>query len=806
MRLLSIGYWHHFAYMAISMALLGFGAAGSVLFILYNRISDHPDVSLLFLAGLTAISFPVAFSLSQKVGLDPLQLIWQKTQWFKMFLTYLLMALPFMLAGGIAGFILTGAGEKIHRMYAIDLSGAGLGALIIVPALYVASPWRLLPILSCIVLFGAIGFCIRMKRPYFEAIILLSACVLLGIVYMIMPPLPKIHESKGLPMTLALPDARIEMEKMGPLGIIHVVGSSQIRYIPGLSLAFGQDSEYGEKDIPKQKAIFVDADGLSPITSFSKDPEKLACLDFTSMALPFHIRDMQKMLIIGAGGGMDILLGILNHVPEIVAIESNRQIADLLINPFADFSGHLYSRPDVRLEVRKARHFLRSTEERYDLIQMSMTDSFVNSAGGLHSAAENYLYTSQAFKQYLKHLTGPGIIAVTRWLKLPPRDSLRILSTALSAIRDISKETRPEKHFMIIRSWKTFTILISRRRFSMDEVSRAKKFCNERSFDMVFYAGMKAEEANRYDVQKIPYYFNGASELCGPNPESFIKDYLFDISLTTDDRPFFSDFLKWEKINYLFRSYGREWFGFVEMGNIFILATLAQASIAGIFLVLVPLLFLKRLEKSSFMGKISPGLSDIIGVIIYFGFIGSGFMFMEMALLPRFTLLLSQPVYAASLVLATILVFAGLGSLIVRRIEIVTKKILWISILILSCWVLVQVLAGDWFFNRILGQPLLYRLAFSVSFIAIPSFFLGWPFPLGFRFIAMKYPNLAPWAWGINGCASVTGAVLGKIIAMSLGFQFLTLTACVVYFFAVLTFHFAFRMGHDRIPLKTLRP
>ena len=128
MRLLSIGQWHHFVYMVISMALLGYGAAGSILFITFDRIRGQLDKWLVCLAGATAVSFPLAFSLSQRVGLDPLQLVWQPAQWWSMLLTYLLMAIPFLLAGGIVGIILTGAGEKAHRMYAVDLLGAGLGA------------------------------------------------------------------------------------------------------------------------------------------------------------------------------------------------------------------------------------------------------------------------------------------------------------------------------------------------------------------------------------------------------------------------------------------------------------------------------------------------------------------------------------------------------------------------------------------------------------------------------------------------------------------------------------------------------
>ena len=803
MRLLSIGQWHHFAYMAISLALLGFGAAGSMLFILYNRIREQVDAVLPILSGLTSISFPLTFLLSQEVGLDPLQLIWQPTQWFKMLLTYLLMSIPFLLAGGIVGITLTGAGEKTHRMYAVDLFGAGVGALCIIPALFACPPWKLLPLLSCVLLFCSIGFCFPFKKSRIPIFILSATGIVLLLTYIMIPPLPKIHESKGLPMTLSIPDAEIELTRSGPLGWIQVVGSSQIRYVPGLSLKFGLNGEKEAAFIPEQKAIFVDADGLSPITSYKGNPRELEYLDFTSMALPFHMgRKMEKMLSVGVGGGMDILMGILHRVSNITALEANRQIADLLIHPFADFSGSLYSRDDVRLEICEARQFLQSTRNRYDIIQVSMTDSFVNSAGGLHSATENYLYTREACAQYLAHLTDSGILAISRWLKLPPRDSLRIISTILSVLKNDPAFHHPGEHLFFIRSWKTFTILLSKSPFSLQEIRRAGEFCEKRNFDIAYYAGMKPVEANRYDIQERPYHFMGASALCGPDADSFLKNYLFDVSPTTDNRPFFLYFFKWKKGLDLIHFYGRELFNFAEMGHIFVIGTLAQASVAGVLLILLPLFLYRHFNRSSVTGRMPLKVFEMMGIIAYFGLIGSGFMFIEMAFLPLFTLVLSSPVYAASVVLASILVFAGLGSLSVKGIEVYTKKVLWISLTVISCWFLLYALLGDQLFKMVLGLPFPHRLFFSVLFISIPSFFLGRPFPVGLRFIGRKWSEMVPWAWGINGCASVTGAVLGKLIAVSFGFRLLLFTSCVLYLFAVMIFHFGFGSLRNRDVLQ----
>ncbi|MBN1627291.1 MAG: hypothetical protein JW944_12280, partial [Deltaproteobacteria bacterium] len=331
MRLLSISMWYHFAYMVISMALLGFGASGSILFLTYNWIKRDLYYWLIILAATTSISFPLCFSLSQKIGLDPLQIIWQPVQWILMWVNYFLMSIPFLLAGSIIGIILTSTAEKAHRMYAIDLLGAGLGALIILPALYSGPPWTLLPFLGFVILISAIGCCKKISRPIFGIGILLIAGSILVITNFLIPANPKIHSAKALPMTLSLPDARIEASRYSPMGIIDVVESAQIRHFPGLSLNFGLKPEAGEANIPAQKAIFIDADGLSPITSFSGDTKELGCLDYTSIALPYHIRDQKKALVVGAGGGSDILLGLFNNAKEITGLEANRQIADLML-------------------------------------------------------------------------------------------------------------------------------------------------------------------------------------------------------------------------------------------------------------------------------------------------------------------------------------------------------------------------------------------------------------------------------------------------------------------------------------------
>jgi spermidine synthase len=591
---------------------------------------------------------------------------------------------------------------------------------------------------------------------------------------------------------MTFPDARVEAEREGPLGLIHVVGSSLIREVPGLSLNYGLDGKGQEGILPQQKALFSDGDALSTITGFKGDLNELEHLDFTTMALPYHVRRPERVLVVGAGGGTDVLLALKEKASRIIALESNAQVAELMTGPFAAFSGHLYSKPEVQLLIREARQFLHGTEDRFDLIQLSLLDSFGGSAAGLYSAAESYLYTTEAFGLYLSRLSHSGILAVTRWLKLPPRDSLRVFSTALSALREAGISQKPEQHIVLIRSWKTSTLLVSRAPFTPEEIEKVTAFRDRRSFDVDYYAGITEDMTNRYDVQKEAYAFKGATSLAGSESEIFLRNYPFDVSPTTDDRPYFSHFFRWDKAWTLLKQLRREFLPFVEIGYILIIATLVQAVIAGGALILLPLLGLRRAGEWA-RGGLSA--QEVLGTLFYFGSIGLAFMFLEMALLPKYILLLSHPIYSTAVVLGAVLVFAGCGSLTVRHLE---SKSLWVAVTCVCAWVLVQALLEERLFGWALGWPFGGRLALTAVMVGTLSFFLGWPFPMGLRETSGRFPSLVPWAWGINGCASVIGAVLGKMISMSAGLRMTMLIAALLYLISALVFRFLFRERTER--------
>lgn len=791
MRTLSYALWHHLASMVISMALLGFGAAGSLLFLLQKRVRQNPDAFLAGLAACTALAYPVSLILFRAARLDPLALVWRADAWTNLVAAYLALALPFLFAGGIVGITLSRAGERTPRMVGIDLLGAGCGALSVIPALSMAAPWELVPLLSALVLLAGIP-CARIGRDPFRrgAGLGISAGLVLATV-LAFSLAPEVHPAKGLPQTLALPDARVEACRQGPLGLIHVVGSRHIHQVPGLSLQFGAERR---ESLPEQKGLFVDGAGPSPIMRFTGDPGDRAHLDYTPPALAYHIRRPDRVLVMGLGGGSDVQLALHHHTTRIHALEPDRHVVSLLSGPFGDYAGGIYDLPGVRLIVDEPRRFLRATGDSYDLIQLGPAGFGGAGAGAHYAASTDYLRTTEAFERCLARLDRHGMLSLTCWLQIPPRDSLRLAATALEALRG-SRVPDPAAGLLVIRSWATATILASPSPFTEKEIRKAQAFCQKRNFDTVFFSGMEAAQANRYDRGVRAWYHEGLSGLIGPESGAFLESYLYDVTPPRDDRPYFSRFFRWDRALEIFRHFRGEGLPRMESGYLFLLAALIQALLAGGALILLPPLFLRRDPAAQ---EKKQGLPT--GALLYFACPGLGFMFFEMALLPKYTLLLAHPVIAASAVLSTLLVFAGLGSLSLYRLKAPPAHLLRVGVLVLSLWFVVMAVAGARVFAAALAWNDAARWAFAAGTLAVPAFFLGWTFPLGLRRVSERRPGLVPWAWGVNSCASVVGAILGQCLAMSWGLNGVMMAGLALYALAAALFH---RLDRGREPVAS---
>ncbi|MGZ8496641.1 MAG: SAM-dependent methyltransferase, partial [Candidatus Binatia bacterium] len=432
-----------------------------------------------------------------------------------------------------------------------------------------------------------------------------------------------------------------------------------------------------------------------------------------------------------------------------------------------------------------ARGFLQNSEQLYDIVQISLLDSFAAAAGGLHGLGESTIYTLEAMRALLDRLAPEGLLAITRWNSVPPRDSLKLFATAVQALRDRGVDD-PGNRLAWICGWRTATLLVKNGALSGEDSAVVRAFSRERGFDLAWLPGMREDESNRFNLLDRPWFYQGASALLGPDPGAFFAAYKFDVSPATDDRPYFFHTLKTSTLLELLRMPERAGFNLVEWGYPVLLATLGQALVASILLILSPLLALRRAPPGS---RYRP--QPRVRVVLYFAALGLAFMFIEMTFIQRFQLFLGHPVYAVSAVLCAFLVFAGLGSGAARAFALrvggdrLAARIAVAGIAVLAAAHLL--LLGN-LFKHLTALPLLLKLPISILAIAPLAFCMGMPFPLGLGRIQSDVPPLLPWAWGINGCASVVSAILASLLALHLGFTMVLLIAVALYALAALMY------------------
>jgi hypothetical protein len=787
-RLFSIAQWHHFAHMIISLALLGFGASGTAISLTQRWLmgnqwksdevarrfhNTYTTCGLLYSIGVVG-----CFVLHQYVPFNPLMLVWQPSQVLSIFVLYLILSLPFFFGAACIGLALLRFAGNVNRLYFFDLFGSGIGALGIIVTMYLIPPAQNLTLIS------AVGFCAVLianweswKTRQWRRIVPITGLAAAFIGYLLFNPISiKISPYKGLSSTLNFPDAQILNERHSPFGLLHVVRSGLIRAVPGLSLN-------AQQPVQPQLGIFTDADGMTAITDFRGDLSKLGYLGDTTSAVAYHLIELPHVLVLGAGGGGDVLNALYHGAVSVDAVELNPQVLELVAKEHKDFAGHIYG-PDspypVQVHVAEARGFVRATTKRYDLIQIALLDSVSASAAGTHALSESYLYTVEAFTDLYQHLTPGGIISITRWLKTPPRDMIRLFGTAVVALEQ-SDGAVPAQQLAMIRGWRTGTLLIKKGTFNAADRAAIQNFCRERSFDLAYYPQMPEVEANRYNQLAEPIFFRAAQAILSNDRKQFYEGYPFNIRPTTDNRPYFFQFLRFDSLVQMVRTVGRSAIPFIEWGYLLLIATLIQAVLAGVVLILIPLFFLKREDTSSITHN---SRFTNWQVFVYFLSLGVGFMFIEMSFIQKFLLLLANPTYAVAVVLCAFLLFAGLGSLFSLKLRAIGKlrqPPIAVAIGMLSVIALVYLQLLPPIFHRFLASSDVLKIAVSIGLIAPLAFFMGMPFPLGIDRLQRHHPHLIAWAWGINGYASVVSAILATCLAIAFGFNIVILLAVGIY-------------------------
>ena len=766
-RVLSIVQWHHFAYMIISLALLGYGVSGTFIAMFRRTLEPRFEQAFAICAFAFSVAMVACFMVGQRVPFNALEIIWDRMQVLNLALMYLVFFVPFFFAACCVGLALTCRSEAISRLYFFDLVGAGTGALLTIGVLLLVFPQSALIVLVALPLVASVlvgnrgAGVLPLRIGQFAWLVTLAVIVFNGGMSL------RASEYKGLSQAMQVVDSRVLAQLSSPLGLLTVVDSPTVpvRLAPGLS--------FNARDIPpEQLAVFTDADGMSAITRYDGDPDSIAYLADVTAALPYQLLDRPDVLILGAGGGSDVLLALYHEANRIDAVELNPQMTEFVANTFGDFAGHIYDDPRVTVHTAEARGYVAQNERQYDLIQIGLLDSFAAAGAGVHALNESYLYTVEAVREYLADLEPGGMVAITRWVKAPPRDSLKLAATAIEALEQQGVRD-PGKRMAVIRSWNTVTLLIRNGVFPDSDIDVIRKFASSHSFDTAYFPGISNTDANRFNLLDRPWLHDGIQAMLGDGADRFFEDYKYFIEPATDDRPYFSHFFKWRSLPEVMamRTFGGA--GLIEWAYLIVVTTLAQAAVIGSVLILLPLSRMKR----TWTGGARFGT--------YFLVLGLAFLFVEMAFIQKFTLFLSHPLYAVAVVLASFLVFAGAGSAISMRMaeRTAARGLRPVSIAVagIAGIAVVYLFVLPPLFGRFIGATDGLRILLSIVLIAPLAFFMGMPFPLGLRRVAERAPDFVPWAWGINGFASVISAVLATLLAIHIGFTAVIVLAILLY-------------------------
>lgn len=740
-RLLSVVLWYHFAFLSISLALLGLGVPG-VWYALRSRgWSAAVELRRLLISAGLAIPLSILFIVK---GVPFVRGTWEMQDAAVMdpavTVTMVAILIPFLLLGAAVCVLLMQApGRRIGRMYAADLIGATCGAAVVVPLMYVIATPHLLASLGLAPLAAAVLLDARWRIPAGIALALFVALAW--------------GEPFQLRYTKKYEESSILHEKWSPTGRIAVFPDVFYKSDPDEAFTWGMGSNWEPQAIEQ---LWIEQDGSAgtPIHRWSGPPEELPHLWYDVTSFVYEVSHPRVVCVIGAGGGRDVLAALQAGATEISAVELNPATIDAMTGPFREFSGNLYGQPQVRPIASEGRSFLTRTPQRFDAIQISMVDSWAATSAGAFSLSENYLYTLEAFELYWNRLSADGILSVSRWMLYSHlAESLRLAQLVKEQL-DRTGVEHPARHLAIVQGGAVATFLISKSPFSDADYARIDEICAERGFVRHWPA-----DENTPANSPIP-------ELLTRGGEAFERSGL-DLSPPTDDRPFFFQAVP------ILGKVDRELIGRLSVNEQSVM--LLRSLVAAMSALTAALFFLPFLVHRK-LGRV-PELWRGSG---YFCAIGLAFLLMEAAWIQRFILYLGHPSYATTVVLAALLLGAGIGSATAPRFRV--ERIASWGFAMPPALALLNFLLEP-LFQETLGWGLGGRIALSALVLLPAGFLMGFGFPTGM----IRFGDEGkPWYWAINGAFSVLASVLSLAAAMMVGHTAVAYVGIVCYVVALL--------------------
>ena len=736
--------------MAISVAMLGLAVAGLTVYMKprffqpANLHSWSNKYSIAF-SVVVFISLWIIYRIPVNAYLAPTQIAG------KLILIYILSAIPFYFAGLVFSGLFAGFPKKIGKLYAWDLIGAGLGAILMIPLMDIAGGETAGIIVSVLGLSSSILFCGKKWK-------LNSGLLLIFLIFSLSNSnigWLRIQYTKGQ----SLKSLDIRYNRWNTFSRIMV-----IPFKPGTDAAYTwcPSPNY---PLPKMKtfSIMIDDGASSPVLPFDgHDLEPIEYLKYDLTSLAHRMKGDGNTLIIGCGGGRDVLTALHFGATHIDAVDINPLIFEAMNGVLGDFAGRLYYHPKVDLYAAEGRAFTRRRPDTYDLVQIPMIDTWAATTAGAYSLSENTLYTVEAFQDFLHSLKPGGMFSFTRFFFHPPRQALRLVSVFLEAAKREGIEN-PDKCILVGMYESLATIIFKNEPFTTEEIANFKADLDDLGFYLVYSPDEQPDPNFRYLVTMT-------------DRMEFYKKYPYDMTPTTDDKPFFFNMLKLKDTMKVFQM--RDGLKFNYYATFTLIIVLVFSLISVVICLLLPV-FLRQGGIKIFKQNRN--------LLLYFISIGLGYIIIELALLQRFSLLLEHPAYAACGVIAGMLISSGLGSMFWSTVGRAKQKVVLntafskIIVLLFLHW-----LFGWSVINNVVHLSLSVKIFLTMLMVMPLGFVMGIPLPAGLRRAGEGQTSLVAWCWALNGAASVVASSLAVAIAMHSGFGWVIATGLTCYAFAFL--------------------
>lgn len=902
MRLFAVGSWDNFGSMVISICLLGFGLAGTLLTLIQKRILANPDRWLFVTAFLLGPTMALSQILGQQVPFNPVLLPSNPAQLWWIAAYYVIYAVPFFFGALFIGVIFMSLSSRIHQLYFWNMVGSGVGGFVILLLMFVLPPSKLILPLLALASLTAVGCAFGWDARSGKLSLGIGKTILTALLFVAsfaaVDAWGGIRVSQFKPISYArnFPDVRQVYHHYSPTGDMYVYDSSYFHFAPGLS----DNASLNLTTMPKDAflGLYIDGDGpIGVMRKLHRNEEKY--IDYLPMSAPYLLLHDPKVLLLKLGGAISVFTALYHHADRVDVVEPNPDLIHMLrdVPFFKRFTGDVLANPRVHVYNTEPRAYTASTTRRYDLVEISLIDSVGLSQAGGYPIKEDYIYTVQGIDDYLRSLNKDGMLSITVWNTIdPPENVPKLLSTVVEALKREGVKDPQKRIFTFDLLLSTATILVKNSAFTPHDIAVLRDYCNRMSFNVDYYPGQPnppgknfTEILNGYqrlygvargpaagpaagalspgqgaagavadsgnlakmlaqnvrdaeasgatgasvagqapstaagapkkgraaappvagrlalpssendllgspdvpsrDLSKLSgeqlaealipsdlYHFS-LEWLLHHKAQELYKKYIFDIRPATDNRPYYTTYLKPSNIGAMARHIGQipeVW------GQLLLFGTLLQSIIFGLLIVVIPMaggwraIFRRR--------------RGTLGVILYYGALGLGYMMAEIYLMQRFNFYLADPVYSSSIVLTTMLIASGLGAIVSNRFPLSRSARVWIAAGGIALFMVFYIFGLSPLMNATLGLSLIVKILFSVIFIAPAAFCLGIPFPTGLDSLSANRKSLLPWAWGMNGALAVTGSVLTRIISISTGFVVVLLCVIAIYLIVALVF------------------